>query len=95
MMKTFFSQSALLDLLGSDIITPTLNTNTVNSVAPIPTSNNNDLLDLLGGLDLTSPVTSPVMPTMQSPTTPTSNFSADGLFNSPSSPSSNGKFVKI
>ncbi|XP_048507826.1 AP-1 complex subunit gamma-1 isoform X9 [Athalia rosae] len=84
--------SALLDLLGSsdlDAETPTTIINNTNTnIDSSPVINNNDLLDLLGGLDLSSPVSAPLpisqvqpAPQIFSPTN-TANFLVDGLLNS-------------
>lgn len=90
-------QSALLDLLGTTDVgvtmpaTTTSNKNTVSSSTAV--THNNDLLDLLGSLDLNTP-TSAVTPTlplqpqassapMFSPTN-TSSFLVDGLLSTSS-----------
>ncbi|XP_046424926.1 AP-1 complex subunit gamma-1 isoform X2 [Neodiprion fabricii] len=82
--------SALLDLLGSSEfdteIPAVVDNNTPVTAAPV--INNNDLLDLLGGLDLSTPISAPPSfpqvqstPQIFSPTN-TSNFLVDGLLNS-------------
>lgn len=57
-------QNALLDLLGGsdgplDLGQPITNANTISSITNNSSNNTNDLLDLLGGIDLSSPVLSP------------------------------------
>ncbi|KAG7208529.1 hypothetical protein KM043_014748 [Ampulex compressa] len=88
---TTSDSSALLDLLGtSDLgMTPTvLNKNPPPSTTPVV--NNNDLLDLLGSLDLSTPALPSAVSQVQqqqppsqifSPTN-TTNFLVDGLLNS-------------
>ncbi|XP_018057982.1 PREDICTED: AP-1 complex subunit gamma-1 isoform X4 [Atta colombica] len=90
---TTSDSSALLDLLGTTdvgITTPATN-NKNSSSSTIAAAHNNDLLDLLGSLDLNTPT--PVAPTlplqpqassapMFSPTN-NSNFLVDGLLSTP------------
>lgn len=93
-----FLQSALLDLLGTTDIGVTMPTETSKNPSSSSTAvaNNNDLLDLLGSLDLNTP-TSPAVTLPQSQTTTpifsptnTSNFLVDGLLTTPSA--QNGLF---
>ncbi|XP_054016787.1 AP-1 complex subunit gamma-1 isoform X3 [Hylaeus anthracinus] len=82
--------SALLDLLGTTDLgmtstVPNKNSPT-NSTAVV---NNNDLLDLLGSLDLSAPTSTSPLPQTQTPTqvfspTNTTNFLVDSLLNSSS-----------
>ncbi|XP_053985235.1 AP-1 complex subunit gamma-1 isoform X4 [Hylaeus volcanicus] len=82
--------SALLDLLGTTDLgmtstVPNKNPPT-NSTAVV---NNNDLLDLLGSLDLSAPTSTSPLPQTQTPTqvfspTNTTNFLVDSLLNSSS-----------
>ena len=80
--------SALLDLLGTTEIgmVPTVSNKNppANSTSVV---NNNDLLDLLGSLDLSAPTPTSTLPQAQTPTqvfspTNSSNFLVDGLLNS-------------
>lgn len=99
--RFFFAilQSALLDLLGTTDVgmtmsaTTTSNKNALSGTCSTAVTHNNDLLDLLGSLDLNTP-TSAVTPTlplqpqassapMFSPTN-TSNFLVDGLLSTSS-----------
>ncbi|XP_017787559.1 PREDICTED: AP-1 complex subunit gamma-1 isoform X2 [Habropoda laboriosa] len=82
--------SALLDLLGTaDLgMTPSVSNKNppVNATTIV---NNNDLLDLLGSLDLSAPTPTSVLPQAQTPSqifspTNTTNFLVDGLLNSSS-----------
>ncbi|XP_076164108.1 adaptor protein complex 1, gamma subunit isoform X3 [Ptiloglossa arizonensis] len=82
--------SALLDLLGTTDLgmTPTVPNKSppTNSTAVV---NNNDLLDLLGSLDLSTPTPTSTLPQAQTPTqifspSNTTNFLVDGLLNSSS-----------
>ncbi|XP_046838642.1 AP-1 complex subunit gamma-1 isoform X2 [Vespa crabro] len=81
--------SALLDLLGSTDVGMTMPTVTTKNPPPPATSiNNNDLLDLLGSLDMNTGAPPLVLPQQSQLTTqifnPTSttNFLVDGLLNS-------------
>ncbi|XP_076687062.1 adaptor protein complex 1, gamma subunit isoform X3 [Andrena cerasifolii] len=80
--------SALLDLLGTTEIgmAPTVSNKNppTNSTSVV---NNNDLLDLLGSLDLSAPTPASTLPQAQTPTqvfspTNSTNFLVDGLLNS-------------
>ncbi|XP_074093930.1 adaptor protein complex 1, gamma subunit isoform X4 [Cotesia typhae] len=80
--------SALLDLLGSsDLGMPSISSPTTTSLPAITPVTNNNLLDLLGGLDLNTTPTAPasVIGQIQSPSQsfgPSTNFMVDGLLNS-------------
>lgn len=93
---TTSDSSALLDLLGTTdvgVTMPAATTNKNSSPSSTAIAHNNDLLDLLGSLDLNTPTT-PVAPTLplqpQAPSTPmfsptsNSNFLVDGLLSTPS-----------
>lgn len=96
---SFFAilQSALLDLLGTTDVGVTMPAATITNKNALPNStaaaHNNDLLDLLGSLDLNTP-TSTVTPTLplqpQASSAPmfnptnTSNFLVDGLLSTSS-----------
>ncbi|XP_011687536.1 PREDICTED: AP-1 complex subunit gamma-1 isoform X2 [Wasmannia auropunctata] len=94
---TTSDSSALLDLLGTTDVGVTMpaaaTTNKNSSPSSTALAHNNDLLDLLGSLDLNTPTT-PVAPTLplqpQAPSTPmfsptsNSNFLVDGLLSTPS-----------
>lgn len=99
LLSIFFAilQSALLDLLGTTdvggVAMPATTTTNKNAPSSTAAAHNNDLLDLLGSLDLNTP-TSTVTPTlplqpqassasMFSPTN-TSNFLVDGLLSTSS-----------
>lgn len=96
---SFFAilQSALLDLLGTTDVGVTMPAATITNknALPSPTAvaHNNDLLDLLGSLDLNTPTstvtpTLPLQPQASSPPifspTNTSNFLVDGLLSTSS-----------
>lgn len=93
-----------MDLLGpGDLNSPVSQTPVVNiPVISTPVSNNNDLLDLLGGLDLSASTPAPVIPQQQitpqmfSPTNST-GYLVDGLLNSsmPIQNCKNLQFFKI
>ncbi|XP_076239655.1 adaptor protein complex 1, gamma subunit isoform X4 [Calliopsis andreniformis] len=80
--------SALLDLLGTTDIGMIPTASNKNPPANSTTVvNNNDLLDLLGSLDLSAPTPTSTLPQAQTPAqvfspTNTSNFLVDGLLNS-------------
>ncbi|XP_044583902.1 AP-1 complex subunit gamma-1 isoform X6 [Cotesia glomerata] len=80
--------SALLDLLGSsDLGMPSISSPTTTALPAITPVTNNNLLDLLGGLDLSTTPASPasVIGQIQSPSQPfgpSTNFMVDGLLNS-------------
>ncbi|CAG5087334.1 Similar to AP1G1: AP-1 complex subunit gamma-1 (Homo sapiens) [Cotesia congregata] len=82
--------SALLDLLGSsDLGIPSISSPTTTALPAITPVTNNNLLDLLGGLDLSTTPASPasVIGQIQSPSQsqsfgPSTNFMVDGLLNS-------------
>ncbi|XP_078050838.1 adaptor protein complex 1, gamma subunit isoform X2 [Augochlora pura] len=82
--------SVLLDLLGTADIGVTSTVSNKNTPAnTTSTVNNNDLLDLLGSLDLNAPTPTATLPQAQTPTqvfSPTNmnNFLVDGLLNSSS-----------
>ncbi|KAH0951556.1 hypothetical protein HN011_005403 [Eciton burchellii] len=97
-VMTTSDSSALLDLLGTTdvgvtmpatVVVTTSKNSSPNSTA---ITHNNDLLDLLGSLDLNTPtVAAPTLPLQPQPTstpifspTSTNNFLVDGLLNSPS-----------
>lgn len=84
-----------MDLLGTTdvgVTMPAATTNKNSSPSSTAVAHNNDLLDLLGSLDLNTPT--PVAPTLplqpQASSTPmfsptnNSNFLVDGLLNTPS-----------
>lgn len=78
-----------MDLLGSTDVGMTMSTVTTKNAPPPATSvNNNDLLDLLGSLDMNTGASPLVLPQQSQLTTqifnPTSttNFLVDGLLNS-------------
>jgi len=93
-----FLQSALLDLLGTTDVGVTMPATVVITTSKNPSPNsttvthNNDLLDLLGSLDLSTPtVAASTLPLQPQPSsTPifspasTNNFLVDGLLNTPS-----------
>lgn len=82
--------SALLDLLGTTDLGMTPSVSNKNSSANSATVvNNNDLLDLLGSLDLNAPAPTSTLPQTQIPSqmfspTSTNNFLVDGLLDSSS-----------
>lgn len=78
-----------MDLLGPSDISSPVSTTPIGNIpaATTPISNNNDLLDLLGGLDLSASNQATVTPQPQlspqifSPTS-TTNYLVDGILNS-------------
>lgn len=69
MLKFWFPfQNILLDLLGGSeepSIPNVLNTSVIDNNNSSSKANNQDLLDLLGGLDMSAPPTSTIMPPQQ------------------------------
>jgi len=84
--------------MPATVVVTTSKNSSPNSTA---ITHNNDLLDLLGSLDLNTPtVTAPTLPLQPQPTstpifspTSTNNFLVDGLLNSPSA--QNGLFGNL